>query len=252
MAGVDYWHSATADGGDLYLTRFGLPFARQLQPDNWLPDAWFNRHSRRLRGTSAIYRTPTKPVDGRSLDLIVRFSRVGQELPIDTITRDQFTHASFNSPFEEFGAAMELRRARVGPQRRRILLKQPLAIYSPGRRVPLWQSGRDAGQMAAKQARLPGAPLDLHRSYLLVYGWIKGIDVQEAVDRFVVQGSSPVEALRGTVAEVEAELAEAGWRVIDMKPAHIIVRFGRDGRFRRRREGRLVYALIDYELLERL
>ena len=34
LLGVDYIHLKTADGGDLYLTRFGLPFWKNLLPEN--------------------------------------------------------------------------------------------------------------------------------------------------------------------------------------------------------------------------
>ena len=50
--------------------------------------------------------------------------------------------------------------------------------------------------------------------------------------------------------EVESELQEAGFRMLDMKPAHIVVRFTKSGQLLRRKNGRLAYALIDYELLE--
>ena len=34
--GVDYHHFKTEDGGDLFLTNFGVHSWRQLQPENWL------------------------------------------------------------------------------------------------------------------------------------------------------------------------------------------------------------------------
>ena len=251
IQGIEYYHAQTAEGGDLFLTELGLPFASHLHPDNWLAPAWFDSHCRRLRGTSAIYRTQTKPVQGRTLDLIVRYNRVGQDLPIDTLTRDVHTHAAFNSPFEEMAHIMALRAVRVGPKRRFVPTKRPLAIYSPGTRLELWQTGRCETQMAVKQARLPEIQLDILRPYILVYGWIKGIDVQDAADKFTLVGVSRTEFLTQTMAVVEAELQDAGFRVLDMKPAHIIIRLDAEGRPRRRRDGTLVYALIDYELLER-
>jgi len=251
IQGVDYYRTQTAADGDLFLTRFGLPFANHLQPEQWLASPWFEKHRRRLRGTSTIYRTQTKAVDGRSLDLVVRFNRVGQELPVDTVTRNCYTHAAFNSPFEEIATVMDLRRVRFGPQRRRVPTKRPLAIYSPPNRIELWQSGRSESQIAAKQARLPEIQLDIHRPYILVYGWIKGVDVQDAADQFARSGASRESVLVGTMDEVEMELKEAGFHVMDMKPAHIIIRFTRGGQLLRHKDGRLVYALIDYELLER-
>ena len=41
LLGVDYIHLKTADGGDLYLTRFGLPFWKNLLPENWYAREWF-------------------------------------------------------------------------------------------------------------------------------------------------------------------------------------------------------------------
>ena len=67
LLGVDYVHIPTANGGDLYLTRFGLPFQEHLQLENWRDEAWFETQCERLRGTSVVYRVPTKPVHGRSL-----------------------------------------------------------------------------------------------------------------------------------------------------------------------------------------
>ena len=43
----------------------------------------------RLLGTSSICKVPSKAVGGRSLDLVVRYSRVGERVPIDTDTRCQ-------------------------------------------------------------------------------------------------------------------------------------------------------------------
>jgi len=249
IQGVEYHHALTAEGGDLFLTEFGLPFASHLHPDNWLAPAWFDSHCRRLRGTSAIYRTRTKPVEGRILELVVRYNRVGQDLPVDTLTRDTHTQAAFNSPFEEITQVMALRSTRFGSHRRIVPTKRPLAIYSPAKRLELWQTGRCERQIALKQARAPEIQLDILRPYILVYGWIKGVDVQDAADKFALGGVSREEFLTLTMAEVEKELQEAGFRVLDMKPAHIVVRL-HEGRPLRHRDGRLVYALIDYELLE--
>jgi hypothetical protein len=47
------------------------------------------------------------------------------------------------------------------------------------------------------------------------------------------------------------ELELKGYHVVDMKPAHVIVRLHADGTLLRDRNGQVTYALIDYELLER-
>ena len=39
VLGVDYHHAKQDDGGDLYLTRFGLAFRECLRPENWFDPA---------------------------------------------------------------------------------------------------------------------------------------------------------------------------------------------------------------------
>jgi hypothetical protein len=250
IQGIEYFHSEPLVGGDLFLTRFGLSFARHLEPENWFEPEWFAAHRRRLRGTSTIYQVQTKAIEGRALTIIVRFNRVGEDLPVDTVTRNKYLNAEFNSPFEEVAQVLALRTARFGVQRRRILTKRPLAIYSPPKRLELWQTGRSESLIALKQARLRGIELDITRQYILLYGWVKGIDMQDAADQFGIAGASRESLRAAAMEEVERELEQAGFRVVDMKPAHIIVRITKDGSLLRRKDGRLAYALIDYELLE--
>ena len=70
---------------------------------------WFSRHREELTGTSTVYKVPTKEIKGQQLDLVVKWCRVGEEVPIDTLTFDRFAHAQFNSPYEEFALVMEMR-----------------------------------------------------------------------------------------------------------------------------------------------
>lgn len=65
LLGVDYIHFKTSDGGELYLTRFGLPFWRNLLPENWYAPEWFETKRERLEGTSVVYKVPTR-TDGRT------------------------------------------------------------------------------------------------------------------------------------------------------------------------------------------
>src|SRR5215471_760441 len=89
IMGVDYEVSNTEDGGDLYLTSFGLSFRNHLLPENWYEPQWFVQHRIPLEGTSAIYKVPTKRLDGVMLDLVVRFNRVGQEVPLPASIRNE-------------------------------------------------------------------------------------------------------------------------------------------------------------------
>jgi len=251
LLGVDYVRLRTADGGDLYLTRFGLPFWKSLLPKNWYAREWFEANRRRLEGTSTVYRVPTRPVDGRELNLVVKWSRVGEVVPFDTLTVNKFIHAEFNSPFEEFSLLMELRRGEAGPPGIRIRTQRPLAIYVPSDRLQLWQTGRSEDKIRAKVTRHPGVELDILRQYVVLFGWIKGLDAVETAEKFGFEGRAQAEFLARVTSLVTHELWQKGYRVVDMKPAHIILRPQPDRLLLRDRNDQFAYALVDYELLER-
>jgi hypothetical protein len=251
LLGVDYLRLKTPDGGDLYLTRFGIPFREHLHPDNWHAPDWFAARRTRLPGTSVIYNVPTRPVRGVSLALVVRFSRVGEHVPLDTLTLGQYPHAEFNSPFEEFAVVMALRASPVGPSRPRLLTKKPLAIFVPAERLQLWQTGRSESTIAAKLARHPEVELDILRQYILLYGWLDGQDALQTADALGRPGNSRHAFLADTTRRAIHDLAQHGFRMLDIKPQHILLRFRPDRSLLRRRDGQPAYALLDYELLER-
>jgi hypothetical protein len=251
MLEVDYVHVKTNDGGDLYLTRYGLPFWQNLVPENWYATEWFEAKRERLKGTSTVYRVPTKRVGGRELSLVVKWSRVGEVVPLDTLTVQKFLHAEFNSPFEEFSLLMELRKGQAGPARIRIRTQRPLAIYVPPERLHLWQTGRSEDKIRTKVARNPDVEIDILRQYALIYGWVKGFDAEETAERFALSGRARTEFLARVTSLATFELWHKGYRVIDMKPAHIILRPGQDQTLLRDHNGQFAYALVDYELLER-
>jgi len=251
LLGVDYLHSKTSDGGDLYLTSFGARFPRHLQPENWFARDWFTSRSERLHGTSAVYKLPTRPVDGRSLQLVVKWSRVGEYVPVDTLTVNKFINAEFNSPFEEFALLMELRQGRLGPAGIRIRTQLPFGIYVPSQRMELWESGRSEHRLRAKLARHPGIEVDILRQYVVLYGWIKGLDAVETALSFNLERRARGEFLAQATSLAAHELRQKGFHVVDMKPAHIILRPSCRKTLLRDRFGQMVYALVDYELLER-
>jgi hypothetical protein len=251
LLGVDYSHLTTADGGELYLTRFGLPFWKNLLPENWYAREWFEAKRKRLEGTSTVYKVPTRPVDGKELNLVVKWSRVGEVVPFDTLTVNKFIHAEFNSPFEEFSLLMELRRGDAGPPAIRVRTQRPLAIYVPGARMQDWQTGRSEDKIRTKVARHPDVEIDILRQYVVLFGWIDGLDAVETADYFTLAGRARVEFLASTTSLVMHELRQKGYRVVDMKPAHVILRPRQDQTLLRDQNGQPAYALVDYELLER-
>ena len=251
LLGVDYFRLKTDDGGELFLTRFGVRFWKHLLPDNWYAHEWFEANRERLEGTSTVYRVPTRPVNGRALDLVVKWSRVGEMVPLDTLTVNKFINAEFNSPFEEFSLLMELRKGEAGPAGIHIRTQQPLAIYVPGQRLQLWQTGRSEDKIRAKVARHPDVEIDILRQYVVLYGWIKGRDAVETAEDFGLTDRKRVEFLARTTSLLNHELWQKGYHVVDMKPAHIILRPRPDKSLLRDRNGQIAYALVDYELLER-
>jgi hypothetical protein len=248
---VSYAHLKTEDGGDLYLTKYGQPFWEHLLPQNWFAKEWFEANRERLIGTSTVYKVPTRKVRGMELNLVVKWSRVGEDVPLDTLTINQFINAEFNSPFEEFSLLTELRSGQTGPPGIRIRTQKPLAIYVASKRLQLWQTGRSEGKIAAKLARHPGVELDILRQYVVLYGWIEGLDITEVAERWGLEGGVREMLLARATSLVNHELELKGYRVVDMKPAHVIVRLQPDGNLLRDRNGQVAYALVDYELLER-
>lgn len=251
LLGVDYTHIKTSSGGDLYLTRYGRPFWEQLLPENWFAKEWFETKRQRLVGTSTVYKIPTRHIRNTSLQLVVKWSRVGEEVPYNTLTINKFIQAEFNSPFEEFSLVMELRAGLYGPPGIRLLTQKPLAIYVPSKKLHLWQTGRSESKIAAKLAQHPGIELDILRQYVVLFGWIEGLDIVQAADQLQLAGDRRDTLLSQTTSLITHELELKGYRVIDMKPAHLIVRPQPDGHLLRDRNDQIACALVDYELLER-
>jgi hypothetical protein len=251
LLGVEYPHLKTSGGGDLYLTEFGRAIWQNLLPENWYAPEWFEAKRERLEGTSTVYRVPTRCVNQTTVHLVVKWSRVGEVVPLDTLTFNKFMHAEFNSPFEEFALLMELRRGQAGPAGIRIRTQRPLGIFVPTERLQLWQTGRSEEKIRTKVIRHPGVEIDILRRYVVLYGWIDGLDAVKIADQSTLTGTRRTEFLARTTSLVTHELEQKGYRVIDMKPAHVILRLADNGRLLRENNGQLAYALVDYELLER-
>jgi hypothetical protein len=266
VLGTVYVHIKASDGGDLYLTRFGLPYADLLDVENWGEQEWFTAHRERLEGTSSVYRVPTRTVAGRRLDLVVKNCRVGEDVPIDTHTLEEFINAEFNSPWEEFALVMEMRDSKRGEPDRAIHTQEPLAIYVPPERMQSWQSGRSQSKINRIRAKHPGIDLDILRQYKLIYGWIHGRDIIEALEDIGFADQALQERLAVITRLAIGDLDRKGYVVADMKPAHIIITDAELQQLARVPEysvperkaealhglveqGR--YAVIDYELLLR-
>jgi len=112
ILGMEYAHVTLPNADDLYVTLYGLPFIEQLMPGNWWSDKdWFRENAVRLSGSSAIYRVRTKPVRSRAVDIVLKWNRMGQDIPGEEHLDNGYTF-QFNSPFEEFSLLTELRESR--------------------------------------------------------------------------------------------------------------------------------------------
>jgi hypothetical protein len=283
ILGVDFTHLALGDRGDLYLTDHGVPWVECLLPENfWTDKEWFKGHSERLSGTSSVYKVRTKSVAGKQKDIVLKWNRMGQEIPGDR-EDPQLAVAEFNSPFEEFSLAMELGEA-IGASWTGIITHVPLgacrstwspvagtpqianrkplairarhnsgysdrllAIYVRSDRTELWRMGRREYMMRAIIEKHVEIELDMFRSYAVIYEWMDGVDATQALRKGLLDAT----LMESLTTETYAKMKSQGFDVTDHKPHHIIVRPCGDGTLHRERGGSVTCGVVDYELLAR-
>ncbi len=244
--GVAYTHIRCRNQDDLYLTEFGLPFLQHLLPENWFLDrSWFFQNAVRLTGTSSIFRVRTKPVLSRQIDFVLKWNRMGQEVPGGE-DRDDFLNWRFNSPFEEFSLLLEMRGTNYESPGV-IYTHRPLGIYVPSERKDLDRLGRREYRMLPILELHREIELDMLRSYGVVYEWVKGIDAVEAADRGILS----LNEIADLTLDAERRMRGKGFVVCDRKPHHLIVRPKASGGLAKARNGQVLYALVDFELLQR-
>ncbi|MFT3783787.1 MAG: hypothetical protein QM790_17385 [Nibricoccus sp.] len=255
--GVRYAVFEAPEYGQLLVTRHGWGMLEALRPRNWYDGGAFWRKGEKMgQSTGTVYRyRPTVP---GAKDVVIKVSRFAQDVPfyagasfLEKIPEQVMAGLRFNNPFEEFGRLGRLRSSRRGP---RILTKRPLAIYSPPEQSPLWQHGRGEGaaameQQAVAETQLAGhakVMLDPHRSYFSIFGWINGADAS----LYHQAGQLSKAEMERLTEQSASDLLANGMIVLDHKPAHVIIRRRRDGRdWVRHQDGKIAYALVDFELL---
>jgi len=259
--GVDYAVCPQPDGAELYVSRIAWHWLDYLLPERWR-DGDTVRGVRLQGSTGTVYRATSTPSDRPTRDLVVKFSRVAQDVPLfipgeflESLPRNAVADARFLSPFAEFGLLHELRNSILNHGPHRLRTKMPLAIYSPAQRYPLWQTGRHPDIFRTHQQvmahdqfenGLAQATIDPERDYLMIYAWIDGIDAEEAHNRGMIDKELLVLLTRSS----NHALGRLGYRVLDNKPRHLIVRPRPDGTLLQR-NGKIVYTMIDFELLQR-
>jgi hypothetical protein len=251
---VDYFHRKTSGDGDLWLTREAWPWRELVAPERWYEDGEYTKHGVRLGfSTGHVYRL--KVTEGpRSLSFVVKTSRVAQRVSSSGLLGQRLdARGTFPSPFEELG---QLSCLRSGDAKHLYLFtKRPLGVFSPGRHIPSWMLDRVpyefnmAAARATRDARRYGpeqaTSLEPDRDYFTLFAWVHGFNLEELVK----MGRISLSEMRAIDEEVRERLQTLGFFVADHKPNHVIVRLDEHGAPRRRR-GKLVVALADFELLE--
>lgn len=223
VLGIVYTHLKSYDGGDLYLTPYAQKYHRILDTRNWFDRDWFLTNRVKLKGTSSVYKVPTREVDGKNLDLVVKYCRVGEDVPLDTHTLEEFCDAEFNSPWEEFSLVMEMEDGLYSMSNLKIRTQHPMGIYVPPEKMQAWQSGRSRSKINRIRAKHPGIDLDILKQYLLIYQWIDGDNLREVFEHLHLSDdlrSHYLEALDGIAV---SDLKKKGYLVADAKPEHIII-----------------------------
>lgn len=265
--GVDYLRFDEPDGGQLYVTRYGYRVLPDLRPEVWFHNKRYRKEGERLAGgTGSVFRMPAAELAGKPFDMVVKFSRFAQKVPLFIATHilkkvrtDWVENARFNNPFEEFGSLVSLRRAQADKLGGRIRTGRALAIYTPGRRYPIWQLDRTRSRFIrhekaverdqAKSTQPGKIKLEIDRDYVVLYEWVKGEDAES----LYLEGVLNEQQLLALSDRVQQELETAGFYVLDNKPKHFILRRRQhNGQGLLTRHGKLVYTLIDFELLRRI
>lgn len=84
------------------------------------------------------------------------------------------------------------------------------------------------------------------RQYIYLFHWTRGHDAKHLAEAGELTRAETVRLVRTVIQD----LAAKGFRMLDIKPGHIILRRRADGSLLRK-GGKLVYALVDFELLQR-
>ncbi|TWT79340.1 hypothetical protein CA13_07390 [Planctomycetes bacterium CA13] len=261
--GVRYVFVVDDDGNEFYVTRLGWRLLENLQPENWYSaKAYSKRGERLVEGSGVVYRVPTENKDGVKQDLVVKFSRFAEEVPLqvaktfpDKMPAEVVAGAMFNDPFQEFGLLVDLRNGHFGRKELQVRTKHPICIFSPARKCAPWRLGRERGRfdryrtgMAANlDSNYSKIDLDFERQYVYLFAWIKGINADVSAQ----EGLITKEEAGEVTMQAASDLREKGFMVLDNKPSHVILRQRKKNGELLRRNGKLVYGLIDFELLMR-
>ncbi len=241
ILGVPYIHLGFPDHDDLYVTKFGIDHIGNIMPSQYTGEN-FKKNNRRLKGTSFVYQVQTENARGKPLDIVLKWNRMAQDVPGTTGLIG--AEREFNSPFEEFRLALELRDAAENSVFD-FEVQKPLAIYVPSEKAPVAEWGRADWIMERIISSHDNIEIDMERAYAVIYAWIDGIDAVMAKENGLLSEAHIAEL----TLRAEQEMSILGFQVADRKPHHIIVQVNGDHSLERKVDNQIHYGLVDYELL---
>lgn len=238
---VPYIHIGFTNNDDLYLTSFGAECIGNIIPAKYTGER-FQRFSRRLKGSSCVYQVQTEGTRGRRLDVVLKWNRMAQDVPGSTgLIGEQ---REFNSPFEEFQLALELKKSAENSVFG-FEVQEPLAIYVPSSKAAVSEYGRARWIMERIIRSHDNIQIDMERGYAVIYDWLEGIDAVMARDNGLLSDAN----IGDLTLLAEHEMQVLGFQVSDRKPNHIIVKVNGDHSLFRNDNNQVAYGVVDYELL---
>jgi hypothetical protein len=245
---IPYRHLIFESGDEMYITEQGLEVWEQLQPENfWIDKNWFQSNSEKQMGSGNVYKIRTKPIESKQLDIVLKWNRMGTDIPGETFDEmSNLENARFLSPFEEFQLLHELK-ASLRHTTGFFELQVPLAIYVPVTKEDLISLGRREYLMSFIQKQhKQDVGIDFDRNYAVIYQWMEGINIVQAYKRGVVLEQDIEELMEKS----SIEMNESGFLIADHKAEHLIVNVVSNN-VHRDDNGHIQYGYVDYELLER-
>jgi hypothetical protein len=253
VLGVDYvFGHAESTGGLLWVVG--------RDPDlfqYFLPERWRRTPKESLSTVNQVFKTRTKD----NINLVWRVSRVGDSPEPGLLAeraRDMLQHG-FNSPFEEFAAALKLAEANVSTI-------YPRAIYMTGHK-------RDAARPIADPQRyeqmahvftpdnLPA--MSRAHEYICIWGFWNGPDEVLAqrdgryyrgvnADQACADGLITPETLADLMARARRRLLHAGFEDLNLKPDHLLISFNPEDKMVLSTLGKPDFRLCNFEFVRRL
>jgi len=245
---IQYRHLIFNTGDEMYVTDQGFKVWQNLLPENfWTDKDWFQANSERQRGSGNVYRIRTKPVGMQQMDIILKWNRMGTDVPGETFDEmSDIEFSRFLSPFEEFQLLNKLEESLQNTPGK-FELQIPLAIFVPVTKEDVSALGRRRYLMSFIQKQhSKDVGIDFERSYAVIYQWLEGINIVQAYKSGVVR-EQDIQELSDKSA---MEMNDSGFVIADHKAEHLIVKLVGNNVLRDR-NGNIKYGYVDYELLER-